>query len=140
MEILTQMHWYIGPNLRRERDKKGIRQIPFAQMADMSQGNLSNIESNKQSVNWEQVQVFAKILGIPTERLTDEKNTLNIHIEQQSGSANGNNNVVNNTPSETTFKVQEERIAAQQEEITFLRSQLDSAFRQIEVLTKLLGE
>lgn len=71
MEILTQMHWYIGPNLRRERDKKGIRQIPFAEMADMSQGNLSNIESNKQSVSWEQVQVFAKILGIPTERLTD---------------------------------------------------------------------
>jgi transcriptional regulator with XRE-family HTH domain len=140
MEILTQMHWYIGPNLRRERDKKGIRQIPFAQMADMSQGNLSNIESNKQSVNWEQVQVFAKILGIPTERLTDEKNTLNINIEQQSGSANGNNNVVNNTPSEIAFKALEERISAQQEEISFLRGQLDSAFRQIEVLTKLLGE
>jgi transcriptional regulator with XRE-family HTH domain len=138
MEILTQMHWYIGPSLRRERDLKGIRQIPFAQMAQMSQGNLSNIESNKQSVNWEQVQVFAKILGIPTERFTDEKNALNVHKEQQSKSANGNSNVVNNMPSEIAFKALEERIFAQQEEISFLRGQLDSAFRQIEVLTKLL--
>ena len=105
MDTLEQMHWYIGPNLRRERDIKGIRQIPFAQMAGMSQGNLSNIESNKQSVNWDQVQLFAKILEISADRLTNDTNNLIINIENQNGSANGNHNVVHNPASEHSIRI-----------------------------------
>ncbi|MFN0215101.1 MAG: helix-turn-helix domain-containing protein [Saprospiraceae bacterium] len=45
----------IGHNLRRLRESKGWSQEAFALMVGASQSTISNIESNKQDVTWEQI-------------------------------------------------------------------------------------
>lgn len=67
------MTLFIGENLRRERETKGYnKQYLFAEMAHMSQSNLSKIEANQQPASWEQVERFANLLGIPPQRLTGD--------------------------------------------------------------------
>ncbi|MEQ1747525.1 MAG: helix-turn-helix transcriptional regulator [Saprospiraceae bacterium] len=63
--------YFIGPSLRRARDSKGWSQEVFAPVVGMSQSNLSNIESNKQKVSWETIQLIAHKLDLTPEELLD---------------------------------------------------------------------
>lgn len=88
----------IGHNLRRFRDSKGWTQDAFAHLVGLGQSTISNIESNKQDVTWEQIELFSEKLGITPEELIRQDAPIFNSLHQQGGQAN--NYIIHNGAEE----------------------------------------
>jgi transcriptional regulator with XRE-family HTH domain len=78
----------IGHNLRRIRESKGWTQDAFAHLVGVGQSTISNIESNKQDVTWEQIELFSQKLEITPEEMIRQDAPIFNSLHQQGGQAN----------------------------------------------------
>ncbi len=77
----------IGHNLRRLRESKGWSQEAFALVVGASQSTISNIESNKQDVTWEQIELYSRKLETTPEELIHQDAPIFNNHHQQGGQA-----------------------------------------------------
>ena len=107
--------FFIGPNLMRAYQKKGIGQIDLTGLTKISQSQISRICSNIQPASIDQIEVFARMLEISAEELIGP-NAMIFNIETQNGGNSGQGYTVNQQSLET--------ITAQKDHIFTLQTQL----------------
>ena len=114
----------IGHNIKKIRELRGFDQSYMAGKLGMSQSNYSKIESKGEKITFEQLNKIAEAFEVsPMDILSfDEKVVLNI-TEQKNGSHSGG--YVINHCSPSIQKLYESQIKQLQEEVKFLRSQLE---------------
>lgn len=63
--------YLVAYNLKRLRQEKGLTQIQFANMANFSEGYISNVESEKyfQTIGLASVYKFAQVLNVDIREL-----------------------------------------------------------------------
>lgn len=129
---MEHQRWFIGQKLLQALEDKGYTQSSFAEMINssldgthISQGTISNIISNKQRAKGKHIRLFA-------EKLLDaeQQNSMVFKIQNQHGSANGNNNTINNTDLN--------RIDKMEQQISMLADQVQSLHLKLEKLVGLL--
>ena len=118
MNIMQKL--YIGSNLIRYRNAKGLSQADLENATNISQSQISRIESNKQSASVEQIERFSEALGVETDLLKQTDNSIILNIEHQSG-GNSHNYYVNNQSAEA-LDVYREYIAALQTQLADLKT------------------
>ncbi len=117
----------IGHNIRREREKRNWSQDIFAHLTGMSQSNLSNIESNKQDVTWKQIELFAHVLEILPEILVrGDFSAPNQYKQENNASETGSSDKGEQENLSKVFLALSDKIHSQEEEIHFLRQQVQS--------------
>lgn len=114
--------YFIGPALRREREAKNLFQLDLAPLLGGSQSYISLIESNRQAVDRDFIDLCAEKLGTTPERLI-EPETPTIIIENQTGSANGTHNVVNNH-SDGEVEALKDLVAVLKNQVADLKAQI----------------
>lgn len=60
-----------GKNVKLERIKKDLTQEKFAEIMDVSQNYVANIECGKANMSLAKVLELSEFLGVPIERLLD---------------------------------------------------------------------
>lgn len=60
-----------GKNVKLERIKKDLTQEKFAEIMDVSQNYVANIECGKVNMSLAKVLELSEFLGVPIERLLD---------------------------------------------------------------------
>lgn len=112
----------IGNKLKHARLSKNLSQEYMAEALNISQKTYSNFENDKSTPNFAQMEEISKILEVSIfDFLSDEKMTF-----YQSNSSGSNNGLVINSISEKLMEQYELRISALQEEITYLKSLLNT--------------
>lgn len=117
MNIMQKL--YIGPNLIRQRNAKGLSQADLETSTGISQSQISRIESNKQSASMEQIERFSEALGIEPDHLKQTDNSIVLNIEHQSG-GNSHNYYVHNESGEL-LEAYKEHIATLQAQLADMR-------------------
>lgn len=114
--------YFIGPALRREREAKNLFQLDLAPLLGVSQSYISLVESNRQAVDREFIDLCAEKLETTPERFL-EPDISAIIVENQTGSANGAHNVVNNHGN-GEVEALKDLVAVLKEQIVDLKAQL----------------
>jgi Predicted transcriptional regulators len=111
----------IGHNIRRFREAKGWSQEALALQLGISQSTVSNVESNKQDLAWEQIEQWAYTLEVPPEEITRQDAPTFNSYNQQGGQAN--NYIVQHT-HDPALAAKDEAIAAKNELINLLKAKI----------------
>ncbi len=119
----------IGYNLRRLRESKGWSQEAFALMLGMSQSTVSNIESNKQDVAWEQIERWALLLEVPPEELIHQDAPVFNSHHQRGGHAS---NYVIHNGCDTALAAKDEIIATKNEVIALLKERVQALEKEVQ--------
>ena len=113
----------IGQNIRKIRELKGYSQEFLASELEISQRQLSRIENNESDISVSKLENISKILEVSLNQILgfDER-----FIFQHCENAYGANHQNNYAFSEKEREQYEKRISHLEEEITYLREQLNS--------------
>jgi transcriptional regulator with XRE-family HTH domain len=60
-----EFDWIVGINIRFWRELKEISQAELAEFANISDSQLSRIESGDRSVSFQQMLAISELLGVP---------------------------------------------------------------------------
>jgi|SRR5690554_1924075 len=112
----------IGEKLRQIRKLKGYSQEYMAHRMKISQRAYSKIENNETRIDWEKLSEISNILKIKPSDITNFDDNLVFHNCTQSGKFE---QFINQLP-EKMITQYEERIKHLEEEIAFLRKQLQN--------------
>lgn len=114
------MNTDIGGKIRKIRTLKGFTQDYMAVQLEISQRAYSKLENNEIKLDWSRIFDIAKILEIDPVELVSFDDSLIFHNCSQSGKQH----TFNNFPVELKEQY-ENQIAHLQEEVLFLRRQLE---------------
>lgn len=112
-----------GQKIRKIRDLKGFSQEYMALRLNMSQTNYSKIESDEVKLTLDRLMEIGDIFGMdPLDILSFDKELIFNNHDQKGGQAG---NIIIQNVSENERALYEQQIKHLQEEIQFLRAQLD---------------
>lgn len=111
----------LGTKIRKIRELKGLSQDYMATQLEFSQRAYSKLENNEIKLDWDRLTNIAKILGIDSVEMVSFDDSLIFNNCSQSGKQH----TFNNFP-EMLQEQYEKQIAHLNEEIVFLRKQLEA--------------
>lgn len=123
MEVTADRKSNHGPNVKRWREWRGIKQDELAEKVGISQGTLSMYE-NREKLEPEIVKKIAKALDIPTEAITEINEGTSIYIFTSTLNDNSSvGNAVNhyNNPLDKVTELYERLLKSEQEKVTILQ-------------------
>jgi len=112
----------IGIKIRQLRELKGFSQDYMADQLAISQRAYSKMERNETKIDWNKISEIATIFEMDPMDLVNFDDNLIFNNCTQSGKAN----IIHNNLPEKLIEQYEKRIKGLEEEITFLRNQMNN--------------